>query len=129
MVREDLWATWKSGSTQGKAHNYLGMKLHYSEKKKIKIDMKDYVKRMFESCPIKFKEGETGTTPACEDYLVISQAMTRNYQRTRLKHFIQQWHKEYFLRREEDQIYTQELHFCVLRCKILMMENGKSLSD
>ena len=97
MVREDLWATWKSESTQGKVHNYFGMKLDDSEKKKIKIDLKDYIKRMFESFFIKFKESETATTPAGEDYLVISQAMTRNYKRTRLKHFIQQWHKDYFL--------------------------------
>ena len=40
------------------------MKLDYSEKKKI---IKDYVKGMFESLPIKFKEGETATTPAGED--------------------------------------------------------------
>ena len=52
---------------QGKVHDYLGMKLDYSEKKKIKIDMKDYVKGMFGSFPIKFKEGETATTPAGED--------------------------------------------------------------
>ena len=52
---------------QGKVYDYLGMKLDYSEKKKIKIDMKDYVKGMFGSFPIKFKEGETATTPPGED--------------------------------------------------------------
>ena len=43
------------------------MKLDYSEKKKLKIDMRDYVKGMLDSFPIKFKEGETATTPAGED--------------------------------------------------------------
>ena len=31
--------------------------------------------------------------------------MTRNKNKTRLKHFIQQWFKDYFLPREESQIY------------------------
>ena len=48
-------------------HDYLRMKLDYSEKKKIKIDMKDYVKGMFESFHIKFKEDETATVSAGED--------------------------------------------------------------
>ena len=51
----------------GKVHDCLGMKLDYSEKKKIKIDMRDFVKGMLDSFPIKFKEGETATTPAGED--------------------------------------------------------------
>ena len=51
----------------GKVHDYLGMKLDYSEKKKIKIDMRDYVKGMLDSFPIKFKKGETATTPTGED--------------------------------------------------------------
>ena len=49
---------------QEKVHDYLGMKLDYSQKKKIKIDMKDYIKVMFESFPIKFREGDTAATPA-----------------------------------------------------------------
>ena len=39
----------------GKVHDYLGMKLDYSEKKTVKIDMRDYVKGMFDSYPIIFK--------------------------------------------------------------------------
>ena len=45
------------------------MKLDYSEKKKVKIDMRDYVKGMLDSFPIKFKEGETATTPAAGEDL------------------------------------------------------------
>ena len=51
----------------GKVHDYLEMKLDYSEKKKLKIDMRDYVKGMLDSFPIKFKECETATTPTGED--------------------------------------------------------------
>ena len=36
----------------GKVHEYLGMKLDYSEKKKLKIDMRDYVKGMLDIFPI-----------------------------------------------------------------------------
>ena len=43
------------------------MKLDYSEKKLLKIAMRDYVKGMLDSFPIKFKKGEIGTTPAGED--------------------------------------------------------------
>ena len=51
----------------GKEHEYLGMKSDYSEKKKLKIDMRDYVKGMLDALPIKFKKGETAATPAGED--------------------------------------------------------------
>ena len=72
--------------------------------------MKDYVKGMFESFPIKFKEGETATAPTGEDLFGQSQAMKRNYKRTRLKHFIQQWDKDYFLLRDErPDIHTEIL--------------------
>ena len=39
----------------GKVHEHLGMKLDYSEKKKLKIDMRDYVKGMLDTFPIKLK--------------------------------------------------------------------------
>ena len=113
----------------GKVHDYLGMKLDYSEKKKIKIYMRDYVKGMLDSFPIKFKECETATTPAGEDLFGQNQGMTRNYNKTRLKHFIQQWLKDYFLLREEGQIYIQELHFYVQEYNNLMKKIGKSLLD
>jgi hypothetical protein len=52
---------------RGKIHDYLGMKLDFSEKKKLKVDMRDYLKEMFESFPIKFKKNDTAPTPAAED--------------------------------------------------------------
>ncbi|KAL7568952.1 hypothetical protein ACA910_000696 [Epithemia clementina (nom. ined.)] len=36
---------------RGKVHEYLGMKLDYSEKKKLKVDMRDYVTGMLEAFP------------------------------------------------------------------------------
>ena len=55
---------------------YLVMKMDYSEKKKLKIDMRDYVKGMSDRFPIKFKKGETAATPAGED---IFGQMSSNY--------------------------------------------------
>ena len=51
--------------------------------------MRDYVKGMLDAFPIKFKKGETAAMPAgqVKIYLVKSQAMTRNWKRTRLKLF------------------------------------------
>ena len=39
--------------TSGKIYNYLGMKTDYSEKGKVKIDMRDYGKQMMNDLPIK----------------------------------------------------------------------------
>ena len=56
-------------------------------------------------------------------------AVRINNNKTRLKHFIQQWLKDYFLPREEGQIYIQELHFYVQEYNNQMKKIGKSLLD
>ena len=50
--------------TRGKEHTYLGMTLDFSRKGKVKIRMDDYVDRMLEEFPVKFKEDEIQETPA-----------------------------------------------------------------
>lgn len=50
--------------TRGKVHTYLGMTLDFSRKGKVKIRMDDYVDRMLEEFPVKFKDTETQETPA-----------------------------------------------------------------
>ena len=50
--------------TRGKVHTYLGMTLDFSVKGKVKIRMDDYVERMLEEFPVKFKEDEKQETPA-----------------------------------------------------------------
>ena len=37
--------------TRGKIHDYLGMKIDYSEEGKVKITMEDYIKNMLEDLP------------------------------------------------------------------------------
>ena len=71
----------------GKVHDYLGMKLDYSEKKKIKIDLRDYVKGMLDSFPIKFKECETATTPAGEDLFGQKSSNDKKLQQDKAEEF------------------------------------------
>ena len=50
--------------TRGKVHTYLGMTLDFNSAGKVKVRMDDYVDRMIEEFPIKFKESERQETPA-----------------------------------------------------------------
>jgi hypothetical protein len=64
---EDVKIT-KMKPSRGKIHNYLGMVLDYSEPGKVKIQMKDYIKKMLEEFP-SAKEVEAlkrVSTPAAE---------------------------------------------------------------
>ena len=41
---------------RGKVHDYLGMKLDYSQNGKVKIYMRDYVKDIYNCIPYGFKQ-------------------------------------------------------------------------
>ena len=49
---------------RGLVHDYLGMKLNYSIKGEVQIDMQDYVIKMLQDFPIKFTKQQVATTPA-----------------------------------------------------------------
>ena len=49
---------------RGTKHDYLGMVLDYSERRKIVVDMTDYIKDMLGEFPVKFKDKEKVVTPA-----------------------------------------------------------------
>ena len=49
---------------RGLVHDYLGMKLNYSIKGEVQIDMQDYVIKMLQEFPIKFTKQQVATTPA-----------------------------------------------------------------
>jgi hypothetical protein len=55
--------------TRGTVHDYLGMTLDYSEDGAVKIDMRDYVKKMLDEMPEKM-DG-TATSPAAEHLFQI----------------------------------------------------------
>ena len=111
----------------GKVHEYLGMKLDYFEKKKLKIDMTDYVKGMLETFPIKFTNGETATTPAGEDLFGQKSSNDKKLEKNKTEAFHTTTAQGLFLQREQGQIYTQKLHFCVPGYRILMKKIGKRL--
>jgi len=55
--------------TRGKVHTYLGMTLDFSQKGKVKVRMDDYVTRMLEQFPVKFRTNEVQETPAATTLL------------------------------------------------------------
>ena len=71
------WLNKKYGSygevkaKRGDVHDYLGMKLDFREKGKVKIDMTDYVKEMVDSFPKKFYTKDTAPTPATKDLFTV----------------------------------------------------------
>ena len=58
--------------TRGKYHEYLGMKLDYSQAGSIKIDMVDYVRTMVESFPSKFPGGAKVSTSFNEKLFTVN---------------------------------------------------------
>jgi len=79
---------------QGKVHEYLGMKLDFLVRGKLKVDMRDYVKEMLESFPITLGKNDVAFTPASEDFcLGRKEPQHGNWIKRRLKPFTQQLHK------------------------------------
>ena len=56
-------------STRGNKHTYLGMTIDFSRKNKVKIRMDDYVTRMLDEFPVKFKPTDSQETPAAANLL------------------------------------------------------------
>jgi hypothetical protein len=54
-------------TTRGGIHDYLGMTFDFSEKRKVKIDMINYMEAMVEDFSVKYKKTDTAPTPAAED--------------------------------------------------------------
>ena len=73
------WAKKQYGSIgelkihKGKIHEYLGMKLDYSEPGKLKVDMIDYVKSMLSSFPRECLKGAKVSSPWTEDLFKVPQ--------------------------------------------------------
>jgi len=73
-----MWIKMKFGRigevkiTRGKYHEYLGMKLDYSQAGSIKIDMIDYVKIMIESFPSNYFGAARVSTPFNEKLFTVS---------------------------------------------------------
>ena len=95
----DEFAEWLQGKygkhkklepQRGKQHEYLGMILDYTEKGKVKIDMRRYVADMIEDFPVKLRESDKSAYPASEDLFgqhqeddtMLSKTMAEGYHST-----------------------------------------------
>jgi hypothetical protein len=61
-------------TTRGKIHEYLGMKLDYSVKRQVIIDMVDYVNKMITEFPDKDLKGVRVTSPWNENLFKVNEA-------------------------------------------------------
>ena len=125
------WLNKKYGSygevkaKRGDVHDYLGMKLDFREKGKVKIDMTDYVKEMVDSFPKKFYTKDTAPTPATKDLFAVGNEKPL-HQRIRRKPSTPMWQRDYLCPRELDLIYSQQMHFYAQEYRIPMKETGRS---
>ena len=61
-----LWMESKYGkinAKRGKLHDYLGMTLDFTTRKKLKIILKDYIENMFDACSFPVEATATSPTP------------------------------------------------------------------
>jgi hypothetical protein len=77
---------------QCKKHDYLGMKLDFTKKGKVKIGMTEYVESMLEVFPEKLKSTDTAVTPASDGLFNEGQGK-----------------KHYFYASVQDQTYSLQL--------------------
>jgi hypothetical protein len=61
-------------TTRGKVHHYLGMKLDYTVKRQVTIDMVDYVNKMISDFPKEDLKGARVTSPWSENLFQVNEA-------------------------------------------------------
>jgi hypothetical protein len=61
-------------TTRGKIHEYLGMKLDYSVKRQVTIDIVDYENKMIKEFPDKDLKGVRVTSPWNENLFKVNEA-------------------------------------------------------
>ena len=61
-------------TTRGKVHQYLGMKLDYTVKRQVTIDMVDYVNKMISEFPEENLKGTRVTSPWSENLFQVNEA-------------------------------------------------------
>ena len=71
---------------RGDKHTYLGMTLDFSKKGKVKIRMDEYVQRMLDDFPVKFKEDEKQETPAASNLLEVGKGSKLETKRHEIFH-------------------------------------------
>ena len=105
------------------------MTLDYSEKKKLMIDIWDYVKGMSDTFPIKFKKGETAATAAGEDLFGQKSSNDMKLKNDKAEVFHTATAQGLFLTKRARPDIQTGINFCVLRYGILMKRIRKRLSN
>ena len=88
MVRENIWRH-KIGqvkSTRGKVHKYSGMTLDFRSPGKVKIDMRDYVKKMVKDFPEEFDHEDVVNPAMSKLFQVSPQSKQLNKQNSEIFH-------------------------------------------
>ena len=98
---------------RGKKFDYLGMVLDYSEKRKVRIDMKSYVKNMLECFPVKFSKMDKAQTPANENLFNQGQKQRKKLNKQQAEIFHTTVAKGLFLaKRARPDIQTTIAYLC-----------------
>ena len=73
---------------RGAKHDYLGMVLDYSERRKIVVDMTGYIKDMLAEFPVKFKDKEKVATPAADHLFEAGKGRRLDCNRAEMFHMV-----------------------------------------
>ena len=111
--------------TIGDKHTYLGMTLDFSKKGKVKIRMDEYVQRMLDDFPVKFKEDEKQETPAASNLLEVEKAPNSIPRDMRSSTLL--WRRICFFRSEHDWILHPPWPFWHRESKVQIKVIGTSL--
>ena len=97
-------------ATCGNKHEYLGMTFIF-EKRKVKINIVDYIEKMLEEFPVKFKPETTGITPAGVDMFEVDNNKKLD-NKERESSFIENQCRHCSYVRDVDWIYYQYYQCC-----------------
>ena len=81
-------------STRGKVHEYLGMTLDFTNPGEVKIDMRDYVKKMVRDFPEELDHGDV-VNPATSKLFQVS-PQSKQLAKQKVKYFTHSLRKGFF---------------------------------
>ena len=84
---QSVYGTYKEVTcTRGKVHTFLGMTLDFRTKGKFKIRMDEYIKRMLEEFPYRFKDIDIADTPAKANLFEVGKGAPLDHKRQQIFH-------------------------------------------
>ena len=89
----------------------MGMVHDYSKRRKIVVDMTDYIKDMLGEFPVKFKDKDRAATPAADHLFEAGKGRRLDCNRAEMFHTVVM--KDCSYRSEHDRIYIQQSRYYV----------------